>query len=97
MTSRSVEFTPLARTDLAGIWSYSAETWSVEQADAYVDEIDNVINALANGRRLGQSVEVRSGYLRAFVGSHAVYFRLTLQELRVYRILHQAMDIRRHL
>jgi toxin ParE1/3/4 len=39
--------TPQALTDLEGIWRYSAETWSVAQADHYTDELARVFDTIA--------------------------------------------------
>lgn len=38
--------TPKALADLEEIWLYSAETWSVEQADRYVDDLERVFELL---------------------------------------------------
>ena len=35
--------TPKAEDDLEAIWRYSAETWSAEQADTYIDTIITTI------------------------------------------------------
>ena len=39
--------TPAALTDLDDIWLYSAETWSVAQADRYVDHLVRVFEMIA--------------------------------------------------
>lgn len=39
--------TPAALADLDDIWRYSAETWSVAQADGYLDELVRVFEMIA--------------------------------------------------
>ena len=38
--------TPQAQADLVGIWRYSADTWSVDQADAYLRDLDQKLRDL---------------------------------------------------
>ena len=38
---------PRALADLDDIWRYSPETWSVEQADRYVDELERIFETIA--------------------------------------------------
>ena len=90
-------FTPRAERDLEEIWAYSAEHWSTAQADGYLREIFAVADDLAGGRRKGRPVAVRSGYYKLAVGSHVVYFQLVDDTVLIIRILHQRMDIDRHL
>ena len=42
------ELTPQALTDLDDIWRYTAETWSVDQADTYIDGLANVFGLLVS-------------------------------------------------
>jgi toxin ParE1/3/4 len=88
-------FSPAARADLAGIWDFTAERWSVEQAERYVRDIADACQALADGRREGRAVDdVRPGYLKLAVGSHFLFYRITAAGIvEIVRILHQRMDI----
>lgn len=42
------ELTPQALGDLDDIWRYTAGTWSVEQADIYIDGLANVFDLLVS-------------------------------------------------
>lgn len=44
---RQYRLAPRALDDLDGIWRYSAETWSIEQADQYVDELVRMLESIA--------------------------------------------------
>lgn len=42
-------FSPAAVADIGAIWDYTAETWGIDQADRYVDDIHGACVALAGG------------------------------------------------
>lgn len=42
------ELTPQALNDLDDIWRYTAETWSIDQADTYVDGLSKVFGLLVS-------------------------------------------------
>jgi toxin ParE1/3/4 len=90
-------FSPVAIADIGAIWDYSAETWGVDQADRYVDDIRAACVALASGERAGRKVDVRDGYLKYPVGRHLIFFRQDGPGTVVIRVLHQSMDVDRHL
>ncbi|PTM42653.1 type II toxin-antitoxin system RelE/ParE family toxin [Bosea sp. 124] len=88
---------PRALTDLEEIWSYPAARWSPEQAESYHTTIMATFEGLAAGRKQGRPVDVRAGYWKYPVGSHLVFYRLSETGIDVMRLLHQRMDVRRHL
>ena len=90
---------PAAVVDLAEIWDYTVERWGPDQADAYVRDIQRAIERAAANPRVGKPCdEVRSGYLKLATGSHVIFYRNeTHRAIDVVRILHQRMDIDRHL
>ncbi len=95
---RDVVFSPRAVDDLDQIWTYSVDRWDVEQADAYVRSVVNACNGLASGTLLGRSAEdIRTGYRKYAVVSHIVFYRETATTLHVVRVLHQRMDVLKHL
>lgn len=95
---RDVVFSPRARADLDGIWDYTADGWDVEQADSYVRGLIEACVAVASGRRRGRSAEdIRAGYFKIAFVSHVVFYRLINEDLDVVRVLHQQMDVSRHL
>ncbi|MBP8823697.1 MAG: type II toxin-antitoxin system RelE/ParE family toxin [Flavobacteriales bacterium] len=85
-----------AADDLEGIWLYTVEHWSVEQADRYLglitDGFDSIMKDPTTGRDCG---ELRKGYRRAKVGSHLIFYRLddTAHAIEIIRVLHERMDI----
>ncbi|MDZ4085779.1 MAG: type II toxin-antitoxin system RelE/ParE family toxin [Tabrizicola sp.] len=90
-------FSPSAVADIGAIWDYTAEIWGMDQADRYVDDIRSACLALADGERAGRRVDVRDGYLKYPVGRHLIFFRQDRPGIVVIRVLHQSMDVERHL
>jgi toxin ParE1/3/4 len=88
-----------AEADLGSIWDYTAETWSMQQAERYLLGIGDALEALASGTRTGKSAEdVRSGYAALAVGSHLIFYRRIENDvIHVVRILHRRMDFASHL
>ena len=94
---RSVRLAPLAEHDLEDIWTYTARTWSVDQADRYLAGIIEALDALAHGDRAGRDAgDIRPGYLKYASGRHLLFYKLAPAHLDVIRILHQRMDIEAH-
>ncbi|WP_241299934.1 type II toxin-antitoxin system RelE/ParE family toxin [Burkholderia stabilis] len=94
---KQLRLTPLAELDLEDIWRYTAEHWSFAQADHYHRDLIGTMEALARGKKAGRTCIVRDGYFRYAVGSHVVFYRETDDAIDVIRVLHQRMDIERHL
>ncbi|MCB9179655.1 MAG: type II toxin-antitoxin system RelE/ParE family toxin [Flavobacteriales bacterium] len=85
-----------AADDLEGIWSYTVDHWSIEQADRYLnlilDAFDDILHKPATGKDFGH---VREGYLGLKVGSHMIFYRLdhAANVLEIIRVLHGRMDL----
>lgn len=94
-----VRLSAAARRDLSGIWTYSAKRWDEAQADRYVRLFAESFDGLASGTITGRGADdIRTGYFKLTVGSHFIFYRMGAHDvIEVVRILHQRMDIDRHL
>ncbi|MBF0167062.1 MAG: type II toxin-antitoxin system RelE/ParE family toxin [Alphaproteobacteria bacterium] len=88
---------PKAEADLEEIWLYTFKNWSLEQADFYHEAIVDAFEDLASGRKTGRPVDIREGYRKLPVGAHTVYYRFSESGLVIIRILHQRMEVGRHI
>lgn len=90
---------PAAQADLEQIWDYTEDRWGIDQADTYLREIQYVIERVAANPQIGRACnEIRRGYRKLSAGSHMVFYRLTVEGVvDIVRVLHQRMDIDRHL
>ena len=81
--------------DINNIWIYTAENWSVAQADRYYnliyDEIEYIVNNFDMARDFGK---IRKSYKCSKVKSHLIFFKKNkINEIEVVRVLHERMDI----
>ena len=88
---------PRAEADLEDIWLYTRDRLSVEQAESYVGALFDAFAGLASGARVGRVSDVRSGYFKYAVGSHLIYYAKSAGQVEVVRVLHERMDVMRHL
>ncbi|MBN2729977.1 MAG: type II toxin-antitoxin system RelE/ParE family toxin [Bacteroidales bacterium] len=82
--------------DLERIWFYTAENWSVDQADHYFGLIIDKIEFLSKNSDAGQDYcEIRKGYFRSKVKSQFIFYKKNSKKnvIEIIRILHQKMDI----
>ena len=87
--------TEKALEDINNIWIYTAENWSVEQADRYynliIDEIEYIVENLNMAIEVGK---IRKSYKYSKVKSHLIFFKKEkTNEIEVVRVLHEGMDI----
>jgi toxin ParE1/3/4 len=92
------KLSPRASRDLAEIWLYTRESWSTKQADTYYRELVSAMDGLAKGTKHGKPIDdIRAGYLSCSSGSHRIIYRQQGRLVLIVRILHQRMNVRRHL
>jgi toxin ParE1/3/4 len=88
-----------ALEDINNIWIYTAENWTVKQADRYynliIDEIEYIVDNLDMARDFGK---IRKSYRYSKVKSHLIFFKKDkTNEIEVVRILHERMNIENRL
>jgi len=89
---------PRAQLDLDEIWNYTERHWGIDQAETYIRQLWQDIEAVAAKPAIGRPCpEVRAGYYKFRSGSHVLFFRLSKSGIDVVRILHARMDFGRHL
>ena len=81
--------------DLEGIWEYTYNNWSVNQADRYYKLIISEIEFIATFSTSGKSMDhIKEGYRATIVKSHLIFYRIhTDNIIEIIRILHQKMDV----
>lgn len=90
---RKLIYTPAAAQDLDDIFEYTFMNWGFEQAQRYFESLIKACESLVDNPEKALRVdEIRLGYKRWVVGSHAIYFTATTSQLKVIRILGEAMS-----
>jgi toxin ParE1/3/4 len=88
----------LAEEDLIGIWNDTFKQWGAEQADTYLDQLNEGIAILAENQRLGINCDaIRQGYRQLHIKHHLVSYRITLTQIEIVRVLYEEMDPVRNL
>jgi toxin ParE1/3/4 len=90
---------PAAQADLEETWDYTCQRWDVDQAEEYLRELQHAIERAASNPRIGRACdEIRPGYRKLAAGSHTLYYRINSEGVvDIVRVLHQRMDVDRHL
>ena len=90
---------PAAQADLEQIWNYTRDRWGVDQAEEYLRELQRAIERAAANPRIGRACdEIRPGYRKLAAGSHVLFYRMNAEGIiDVVRVLHERMDVDRHL
>lgn len=95
---KSIRLTPAAQQDLSSIWDFTQERWDEKQAEIYISEMRAAIERIAADPHRGRACdEIREGYRRYGIGSHLIFYIEKNDSVDVIRILHQRMDLTRHL
>lgn len=88
------ELSKLALEDLNSIWEYTAEQWSIEQANKYYKDIFEVVELICINPEVGKSIkEVKEKHRSIIVKSHLIIYKIEKKLIQIDRILHQRMDI----
>ena len=95
---RSLVFSPRAAADIDRIYDFTEARWGPEQAETYTFELRAICRRLCETPRPGRSAgDVRKGYFVCPIGSHNIFFREEKLKIVIVRILHNRMDLSRHL
>ncbi|MGF1475824.1 MAG: type II toxin-antitoxin system RelE/ParE family toxin [Geminicoccaceae bacterium] len=87
MTS-NFRIAPRARSDLEGIWRYSFKTWSIDQAESYVADLNSCFEMLAANPRLGRELADVTPSVRVHTHkSHVIAYTVDGDDVRILRIL----------
>ena len=95
----SFYLTRKAKADLKSIGRYTQKIWGVNQRNTYLTEIDRAFHDISNNPNIGRNCDyIRSGYRKYKVGKHYIFYReVSIEEVEIVRVLHERMDISRHL
>lgn len=87
-----------AAADLSRIYEYSILNFGLKQARQYLAGLHEQFETLAKNPTQGRSASELSPDLRRLeYESHVVFFVQKAKGIRIVRVLHQSMDMKRHL
>ena len=93
------ELTNKAIEDLNGIWNYTFDEWSEEQADKYYFEILDCCQFIAENQDLGRNYdEIENSLFGYLINKHIIFYqKITQVDILVVRILHTSMDLKQRI
>jgi toxin ParE1/3/4 len=95
---RRLEIADAARHDLREISDFTERNWGSAQRQRYLSAIHRAFVRLRDGTAVGRRRDdVGAGFCSVGVGRHVIFYRETEDALVVLRILHDRMDVHRHL
>lgn len=94
----TLALSPEAQEDYEDILAYTERQWGVEQMGKYDTLLDKALLALETNPRKGRRHVKLPEALRYYpVGRHNIVFRVEAKQIEVVRILHDRMDMGRHI
>ncbi len=87
-----------AVADLDGIYEYTILNFGLEQAQLYLSGLQDRFEALVKHPLQGRKAEELAPGLRRFeYQSHIVFYMPEGKDIWIVRVLHQSMDLEKHL
>ena len=86
-----------AQNDLENIWHYTFETWSLQQAEAYTNDILEICQAIPEGVAAVRPYPFDEEFYLTRSGSHYIYFAYEAEGVLIVRILHGSQDPSLHI
>ena len=88
-----LRLTPAALTDLDTIWEQTVARWSVEQAEAYILQLNESFRLLGDFPEMVRERAEISPPIRLYPsGRHLILYRLEAGALVILRVVHQRQN-----
>ena len=93
------KLTNKAVADLNGIWEYTLENWSENQADKYYNMLLDSCQDIANNPALGKNDKgIRPELFGLKANRHVIFYRKSEANLiEITRRLHERMDLKKRI
>lgn len=94
---KTYDLTLAAEDDLRNIWQYTYETWGLDQAEKYLDQVEACCEAIGEGRARSKSFDELPDDVRIYRCQHHYIVWLADDRRIIIAILHERMDLVRRL
>lgn len=89
---------PLANEDLINIWIFTYENWGADQADLYLDRMEEKIFSLAENPKKYRLRQQFTPAVRICPHeSHIIIYIDDSDSIDIIRVLHDSMDTEQHI
>ena len=88
-----------ALNDLTGIWEYTFDRWSRDQANKYYETLRHACLKIAQNPEIGKEYHsIKAGLKGYRINKHIIFYQEgSSKSIDILRILHERMDLKRHL
>ena len=87
-----------AREDLRDIARYTEQRWGADQKAIYLGLIEQRFADILRNPAIGTPRDhIKPGYRSVAAGRHLIFYREFGDAIGIVRVLHQNMDVKRHL
>ncbi len=98
MPTHQLVIAPAAKNDLKTIYQYGQRQWGKARSDNYLTTIKDQIWLLTEQPLMGVEHPELLPQIRSLpIKSHTLFYRVTVRQVEVIRILHGRQDPQRHL
>jgi toxin ParE1/3/4 len=87
------QITVAAEEDLRGIWRYTLDSWGPEQADRYLEQIEDCLDAIGDGRVRSRSFQRLPDGVCIHRCQHHYIFWIVIDVPVIIAVLHEKMDV----
>ncbi|MBU0724929.1 MAG: type II toxin-antitoxin system RelE/ParE family toxin [Alphaproteobacteria bacterium] len=95
---RTLRLSQAAARDLAAIARYTEQRWGIPAKQRYMKLLRDRLAALRRAPDLGAArEEIRPGCRALATGRHVIFYRASVDEVAIIRILHYAMDMHKNI
>ncbi len=93
-----LEILGLARSDIVGIESYYAQ-YDENAAKHFMERLYNSLKTLESMPYMGQRSDIDPAFRRLVIDNYLAFYTVDDKKriIEIYRVLHGAMDIKRHI
>lgn len=91
-SAKGYGLTPLAEADLEEIWRYTAETWSVQQADKYILTLSQIFGLIGMMPMMGREHTEFSPPVRIHVHERHIIVYSPAAPVEIVRVLGARQD-----
>jgi len=89
---------PEAESDLEKIYAFTFHRWGLQQAEKYLDELDEGMKLLASHPSIGKPyLFSTTPYKMLHINRHIIFYRIEGSLCVIVRILHDSMEIKVHI
>jgi toxin ParE1/3/4 len=87
------QITLAAEEDLRSIWRYTFDAWGPEQADKYLNQIEDCLDAIGDRRVRSRSFQHLPDGVCVHRCQHHYIFWIVIDRAIIIAVLHEKMDV----